>query len=268
MNTSLACAGLSFSYGDTPILTGVTLRADAGEVVGLVGPNGSGKTTLLKSLAGLLEAKGEIVYNGDPLTGLSSRQRADRRAYVPQNTHSVFPYRVDAVVSMGSAHRARFYGVRRDDAGVAAVLSEVGFIHSPSRRFDRLSGGERQQVIVARAFLQGAGVLLLDEPTSALDLKHCAAVMTGLCGRAKRGAVVLMSLHDLNLAAVFCDRLLLLNGGKLVAEGTPNDVLKPDMIAQVYGVRVSCGTHPRSGAIPTVHLDPQGWSADLSHEEL
>jgi iron complex transport system ATP-binding protein len=255
--TALVARDLEFAYGAAPVLRGVSLDLEGGEVVALVGPNGSGKTTLLRSLAGLLNARGDIHYGDAPLDTLTQRERAHRRAYVPQRVAVVFPYRVVDVVGMGLASRARFYGAPISSECVDAALSEVGFAPSRHQRFDRLSGGERQQVVVARALVQEADIILLDEPTSALDLRHRAAIIGALRRRAAAGAAVLVSLHDLNLAALACDRLLLLADGEIVANGPPATVLSQEMIERVYGVPVACGTHH---GVPTVQLDPRAWS--------
>lgn len=255
--TALAARGIEFAYGALPVLRAVSVEMGAGEVVGLVGPNGSGKTTLLRCLAGLLRAEGEIRYGARSLEALSQRQRAHRRAYVPQSVAVAFPYRVRDVVGMGLASRTRFYGAPHDSERIDNALSEVGFEPSSDQRFDRLSGGERQQVVVARALVQDATLLLLDEPTSALDLKHRAAIIGALRRRASAGAAVLASMHDLNLAAMACDRLLLLAAGEIVAEGTPAEVLTQEMVERVYGVPVACSS---KDGVPMVQLDPRAWS--------
>jgi iron complex transport system ATP-binding protein len=256
--TVLSARELEFSFGAEPVLRRVSLELAAGEVVGLVGPNGSGKTTLLRCLAGLLDAGGAIQYGEAPLEALSQRQRAHLRAYVPQSVAVAFPYRVAEVVGMGLAARTRFYGAPHSSERIDAALAEVDFEPSRDQRFDWLSGGERQQALVARALVQEAGIVLLDEPTSALDLRHRAAIIGELRRRAASGAGVLITLHDLNLAALACDRLLLLAGGEIVANGTPAEVLTRETVERVYGVPVTCGTHP-DGA-PTVQLDPRAWT--------
>lgn len=251
----LVARDVQLAFGETPVLRGVALEAPAGTVVGLVGPNGSGKTTLIRCLAGLLVAAGEISYDGTPLSRLSIRRRAELRAYVPQSVSAAFPYRASEVTAMGLAVRSRFYGMPRADNRVGAVLEEVGFEPPPERRFDRLSGGERQQVVVARALVQQAGIMLLDEPTSALDLRHRAAIVAALRKRAAAGAAVVVSLHDLNLAAAACDRLVLLDRGEVVCAGLPADVLVQEILERVYGVAVLCSRHPAHGGL-LVDIDP------------
>lgn len=257
--TVLNAENIELRFGARPVLRGVSLALSAGEVVGLVGPNGSGKTTLLRCLAGLLRCAGKIQYGKKQLQDLSHRERALERAYIPQNVGVAFPYRVVDVVGMGMAARTRFYGAPLDSDDIRTALREVGFAPSMEQRFDRLSGGERQQVLVARALAQNAGILLLDEPTSALDLRHRAAIVRAMRCRASAGAAVLVTLHDLNLAALACDRLLLLAEGEIVADGSPSEVLAEELVERVYGVPVSCGTHVHG--TPFVQLDPSAWSA-------
>jgi iron complex transport system ATP-binding protein len=257
--SSLSARDVRFAYGRAPVLDRISLTLAPGEIVGLVGPNGSGKTTLLRCLAGLLPATGAIRYGGEELAALSPRQRAARRAFVPQGVPASFPYRVADVVAMGLAFRSRFYGGAVEPARIDAVLAEVAFEPAAELRFDRLSGGERQQVLVGRALIQEAPLLLLDEPTSALDLRHRAAIIAALHRRATAGSAVLISLHDLNLAALACDRLLLLADSGIAAEGAPADVLTREIVERVYGVPVVCGMHPRA-PVPTVQLDPSSWS--------
>jgi iron complex transport system ATP-binding protein len=256
---ALSAHALEVAYGTKPVLRGVALEVEAGCVVGLIGPNGAGKTTLIRALAGLVASSGEIRYGNDNLAALSIRARAERRAYVPQQTDNVFPYRVHDVVAMGLAHQSRWYGTPFDSDRVRRALEEVGFAGSFRESFDRLSGGERQQVMLARGLVQGAALLLLDEPTSALDLKHRARTVAAVRRRARDGGAVLMSMHDLNLAAAACDRLVLLDRGRVVANGVPAEVIRPEVLAPVYGVQVVCGTHPVA-PVPTVELDPGAWA--------
>ncbi|MBI5508504.1 MAG: ABC transporter ATP-binding protein [Deltaproteobacteria bacterium] len=256
---ALSVEALRVSYGDHEVIRGATLAVESGEIVGLIGPNGAGKTTLLRAVAGLIPATGAIAYDGRPLATLSPRERAALRAYVPQQAEQVFPYRVKDVVAMGLAYKSRWYGTPAASEAVNAALVEVGFAAAADTRVDCLSGGERQQVMLARGLVPGGALLLLDEPTSALDLKHRAAAMAALRRRARSGGAVLLSLHDLNLAAVVCHRLLILDAGRVVASGRPEEVIRPEILAPVYGVAVVCGRHPAAAA-PTVEIDPATWA--------
>jgi iron complex transport system ATP-binding protein len=256
--TALTATRLCCSYGARQVLFDVDVTVRPGEVVGLIGPNGAGKSTLVRALAGLSPATGDIRYSDTPLAALSERQRAARRAYVAQGLDTAFPYRVDEVVAMGLSHQSLWFSAPHAPTRVAAALAEVQFDAAPARRLTELSGGERQQVLVARALIQDAPLLLLDEPTSALDLRHRAAILTALRARARRGAAVLLSIHDLNLAALACDTLILLSAGRVAACGPPAAVLTAERVSEVYRVPVVRGQHPQRST-PTVELDPTPW---------
>ena len=250
---------LRFSFGEREVLRGIDLSVCPGEVVALVGPNGSGKTTLLRSLAGLTDFQGEVRYGDESLSAMSLRERAQKRAYVPQRLPATFPYTIEEMVAMGAAHRDRFYALRSKSECVQEVLNELEFSPASHRSFTKLSGGERQQVLIARALLQGGPIFLLDEPTSALDLQHRASVIRALRRKAQNGASVIFSMHDLNLAATAADRLILLYEGEVVADGKPEEVLERALIQKVYATQILAARHPLSGA-PMVHLDPEAWS--------
>lgn len=255
----LVAESLSFAYDAHLVLRDIHLAIQPGEVVALVGPNGSGKTTLLRRLAGFLEGAGKILYGESSMSSMTSRERAQKRAYVPQRLPSSFPYSVADMVAMGVAHRERLYSSNVSEASIQGALDRVEFKASPKRPYAHLSGGERQQVLIARALLQQGPIYLLDEPTSALDLQHRAAVIRALRQEAARGATILMSLHDLNLAATAADRLLLLADGEIVAQGEPSVVLMQECLQKVYQADVLVNPHPKTGA-PTVVLDPAAWS--------
>ncbi len=255
----LRALGLGFAYGTRQVLEDVTFALEPGKVVGLVGPNGAGKTTLLRVLAGLLPAPGELEYDGVPLAQLSSRERASRRAYVAQDAGEPFPYRVDEVVAMGAAHRSRFFAAPAKAAAVHQALAAVGAAGLAERRYDQLSGGERQLVLLARALVQESALLLLDEPASHLDLKHRSGLIAALRHKARQGAAILWSMHELSLAGVACDEVLVLWHGRLAAQGRPEEVLTAERLSAVYEVPLCRGSHPLTGA-PTVELDPRAWA--------
>jgi len=258
--SSLSLRQLSFAFGARRVLHDITLDFGPGRLVGLVGPNGAGKTTLLKLAAGLLvPAAGEVLYDGHSLAHLSVRARAPLRAYVAQGLGEPFPYQVDEMVAMGQAFASRTYSAPQPGEAVHAALAEVGFLGDPARRFDELSGGERQLVVLARALVQGARVLILDEATSHLDLKHKSALVAALKRRARQGVLVLWSVHDLGLAALACDEVVVLKDGGVVAAGSPRQALDAATVARVYEVPVLVGTHAGHGA-PTVELDPAAWA--------
>lgn len=229
---------ISFSYGKKTNLEGISLSVQKGEVVGIIGPNGSGKSTLLKCMNLILKARGEVILNGTKLHGLSVKEISRLISYVPQNvqTHS-FPIKVFDVVLLGRRPYIRWNVVDRDLEIVADTFSMLDLEHLSMRNFNELSGGEKQKVLITRALVQEPEVLLLDEPTSNLDIKHQLEIMEILRNIAKeKELIVNIVLHDLNLACRFCDRLILLNGGKIFAEGNPADVLTDRNIRKVYGI--------------------------------
>ncbi|NSC21313.1 ABC transporter ATP-binding protein [Streptomyces albus subsp. chlorinus] len=239
------------------LLDGVTLEARPGETVGVVGPNGSGKTTLLRCVYGTLRpTRGRILLDGEDAAALGTKARARRVAAVPQDAGGGFGLRAGQVVAMGRSPHKRFWegDSARDTARVAGALEHTGAAPLAGRPFDQLSGGERQRVLVARALVQDPALLVLDEPTNHLDVRYqweLLALVRDL------PATCLLALHDLNLAAYFCDRLYVLEAGRVVADGTPREVLTADLLARVYGVRAEVDVHPGTGAPTVVYLPPR-----------
>ncbi|MCL4515295.1 MAG: heme ABC transporter ATP-binding protein [Firmicutes bacterium] len=236
----LTVEGLSFTYEGAPVLAGVDLTVDAGEFVAILGRNGSGKTTLLKCLTGVLPYRqGRILLFGREVNRLSPKEIARQVAVVPQQFSIQFPFLVEELVWMGRyAHQRRFHQENsRDYAAVREALAETGVETLAGRRVTALSGGELQRVAIARALAQEPRLILLDEPTSHLDINYQIEVLD-LMRRLnrKQGVAVVAVLHDLNLAAQYCDRLVLLSGGKVYADGKPGEVLTPAKIRAVYGV--------------------------------
>jgi iron complex transport system ATP-binding protein len=230
---------VSLTIGGAPVLKSVSLRAAAGEVLGLVGPNGAGKTALLRCAAGLAERHGGAVRLADEdLRGLPLQVRARRVAYLPQSRDVAWPLSVADTVALG---RIPHRGLGRasaavDAAAVGAALARVGLAPLARRRLDTLSGGEVALALLARALAVEAPVLLLDEPCAALDPRHQLAAMALFRNLAAEGACVCVVLHDLALAARFCDRVAVLDHGRLVAEGPPDTALDDTTLARVYGI--------------------------------
>ncbi|MBF8289233.1 MAG: transporter ATP-binding protein [Chloroflexi bacterium] len=232
--------GVTVLYRDRAALRDVTLQVDAGERVAVIGPNGAGKSTLLRVVAGLLApAAGTVELAGMPVARLDRLAVARRLAVVPQLPTLPFATTVEEVVALGRLpHEHPIRGMRPGDrAAVAAAIERVGVGHLLGRDARELSLGERQLVLLAMAVAQGSPVLVLDEPTVHLDLRHQIEVMD-LVGdlNARDGTTILAVLHDLGLAAHFFPRLVLLDRGRIVADGPPAEVLAPERIREVFGV--------------------------------
>jgi iron complex transport system ATP-binding protein len=241
----------SFGYGATRVLEGVSFAARPGELVGLLGPNGAGKSTLVRLVAGLLSpASGTVRLAGLDPHAAHRREVARACALVPQEPRVPWPFTVREVVMMGRApHQGLLALAGRFDVGaVDGALAACDLAHLAGRRLDALSGGERRRVFFARALAQEPRVLLLDEPTAFLDLAHQVLAMRMARVAARGGLCVVAVLHDLNLAAASCDRLVVLSGGRVVADGAPAAVLTPARVSEVWGLPVWRGTHGATGA--------------------
>ncbi len=242
---------LTVAYGRLVALRQVGLSLRAGELVGVVGPNGSGKSTLIRAITRLVRPLGgDIRLDGKEVGRLSQRELARRVAVVPQSPYLPDAFTVLEVALMGrTPHLGLLQSEGRADlAAVRRALEQTDTWQLAGRRIGELSGGERQRVVVARALAQETPLLLLDEPTAHLDMGHQAAVLDlvrQLCrGEGKAG---LAAIHDLSLAGQYCDRLVMLNEGRIVGEGEPQEVLSPQLLASVYGTRVSVFSHPLTG---------------------
>jgi iron complex transport system ATP-binding protein len=241
----------SFAYRGAPALSGVSFTARAGEFVGLLGPNGAGKSTLLRLVAGLLApVGGEVRLAGLDPFGAPRRAVARVCAVVPQEPRVTWPFTVREAVMMGRAPRQGLLAVasRFDRGAVEGALAACDLVHLAERRLDALSGGERRRVFFARALAQEPRVLLLDEPTAFLDLAHQVAAMRMAQEAARAGLCVVAVLHDLNLAAAACDRVVVLSGGRVVSEGPPAQVLTAERVREVWGVPVWRGENAANGA--------------------
>ena len=247
---SLHVSGLSVSKSGKAILSDVSFAAPTGQVTGLIGPNGAGKSTLLASLLGLVSAAGGTAqFEGYDLPAMKRRDRARMVAFVEQSASTEERLTVRDVVALGRIpHEPAWQSAPspEDAAIVNAALAETDMTAFATRRFDTLSGGEQQRVHLARALAQQPRLLLLDEPTSHLDIRGQLQLLALLRAKATSGMTVLLALHDLNLAARFCDHLVVLSDGVLAAEGKPGDILTPTLLGNVYGVSARLVPDPGS----------------------
>ncbi len=252
---------LSAGYSGRAVLHDFSLQLAPGEVVALVGPNGSGKTTALRALARVLTPlQGDLRLNGRPYAHYSPTEFARAVAYASQTELPEMGFRVYELVLMGRyPHQKGFWGLTgRDRDAVRAAMEQLEIGHLQERLISQLSGGERQRVNLARALAQDAQYLLLDEPTAHLDLRHQVRLLARLrdwC--ANRAMAMLMVLHDLNLASEYADRIVLLSEGRIVAQGTPAEVLTPELIERVYHVPALIRAHPLTGRPVVFALDTE-----------
>ncbi|MDH0302498.1 MULTISPECIES: heme ABC transporter ATP-binding protein [unclassified Pseudomonas] len=243
--------GLSLKRGNAQVLHDIHLQLRPGLILGVLGPNGAGKSSLLGALCGELAASaGQVRLDGRALDQWSGQDRARRLAVLPQVSTLGFSFNVEEVVGMGRLPHAS--GRQRDREIVSAALEAADALHLVDRSYLALSGGERQRVHLARVLAQlwpgeAGSTLLLDEPTSALDPLHQHTTLQAVRSFADRGAAVLVILHDLNLAARYCDQILLLEQGRCHALDTPRQVLTPASLKAVFGIDVLVQPHPERG---------------------
>lgn len=235
---------VSVELASRRIVREVTLSVESKEVVGLIGPNGSGKSTLLRTVYRILRPiAGRILLNGQDVWQLTARESARRTGVVLQESPGSFEFTVQEVVQMGrTPHKGMFaFDSEADEAIVTDALRRVNMLAFAKKPYQTLSGGEKQRVLIARALAQRPKLLVLDEPTNHLDIYYQLEIL-GLVQ--SLGITTLVALHDLNLAAQFCDRLYAMKEGQIVASGSTHEVLTPRLLADVFRVRATCDVHP------------------------
>lgn len=249
----LVASNLSAGHA-RPAFDGVSFQIQRGEFVGLLGPNGAGKSTLLKTLSGALPPMvGQVELDGKPLAGVRVRELARRMAVLPQQPPNDGAFTVQEIVALGRHPYQQGWGWGDAEADARAIDSAIQAVAIPEawheRQMGHLSGGEQQRVRLAQALAQEPDILLLDEPTAWADLNYQLELLRLLAGIARSKQIAVMAvLHDLNQASQFCSRLLLLHHGRLAGDGTPEQILTEEAIAQAYGVMMHVRYHPETGA--------------------
>jgi len=249
VNSAIQTRDLSFAYKDRAVLHAISLSVKHGEMVGILGPNGSGKTTFLKILSAVLRGQGEVTLKGKRIETYGRRDLSRLFAVVQQETRVNFPYTAAEIVLMGRAsyHSPIALEGEKDLEVARASMDLTDSLSLSDRYLHELSGGEKQRVMIARALAQEPEILLLDEPSAFLDLKHQVQVFELLRRlNRERGLTIVAALHDLNFAALFFARLVMLRDGKIYRDGSPNEVLTEKTIEEVYGIRVRIEHDPVS----------------------
>jgi iron complex transport system ATP-binding protein len=242
MSARLTLHDVAAGYRGRPVCAGIDLAVAAGEVVCLLGPNGGGKTTLFKTVLGLLPALGgTVAVDGTATAGWSARRRALAFGYVPQSGAGQFPFTIGEMVLMGrTAHRGPFAAPTTGDRALAAdALAALGIAHLAARDWLRVSGGERQLALIARALAQAPRIMILDEPTASLDFGNQLRILDQVRALKDRGLAVILSTHHPEQAFVCADRVAMLHGGRLFRVGAPAEVVTSETMRTVYGVDVA-----------------------------
>lgn len=250
----LTTQALSVSLGTRTVVNDVSLALEPGRLIGIIGPNGAGKSTLVRALLGLIPYRGHIALDGEEITGLSRGRIARDLAYLPQGQTLHWPLSVERLVGLGRLpHLAPMSRISAaDQAIIERAMERADIAHLRTRIATELSGGERARVLLARALAVEARGLIVDEPLASLDPGHQIDVMELLRGEAHAGTLVVTILHDLTMAARYCDRLLLMDRGRLVAEGAPLEVLSEANLRTVYGVQARIdGSEAAPLVVPT-----------------
>jgi len=265
MIPAFAVENLSYAFGTQSVLKNLCFSVPQGTVFIIIGPNGAGKTTLIKLMAGILKMQtGQIEILNTPIGAYPQKKLAKVSAYVPQGLPVGFPFTVEETVLLGRAPHQKALGLAsRNDLDIARqAMKFTQVTHFARRKLDQLSGGEQQRVLIARALCQQPQVMLLDEPTASLDLSHQIRIMDLMERlKAEKGVTVVMVSHDVNLAAMYGDQLLLLNAGQIVCMGSPNEVLNFNTLEETYDCKLLVDKSPL-GDLPRVTVVPHKFLKD------
>lgn len=251
---SLAVDHLSFAYDDKNIIEDICLNVKDGDFVGIIGPNGSGKSTVLKNLYRALKPdKGKATLDGEDLYKMSYKKSAVKLGVVGQENFVPFDFKVEEIVAMGrSPHKKFFDGDTIDDTKIVRKSLElIGMEDMAKRNYSHLSGGEKQRVLLARALAQQTDFLILDEPTNHLDIYYQFQIFDLV---KKLNVTVLSAIHDLNIAAMYCNKLYVLKDGRIYKTGTPEEILTPQLIYEVYGINADVRVHPKTEKLSITFL--------------
>jgi len=253
---ALQIKNVNFSYNAAKVIDGVSLSLERSEFLGIIGPNGAGKSTLLRLICGICKPDaGEIMLFEKPLVEQRQKEIARQVAFVPQETHFSLNFTVEDVVMMGRyPYQQPFVREKREDVDAQEnAITAANIEHLRKRPVNSLSSGERQRVVIARALAQVPRILVLDEPTSHLDLHHQHSIMELLKRLNNEELTVVVVHHDLNLASLYCRHLVLMHHGKIAATGTPNELIKKEILSKVYGTAVRIVRHPDKD-VPQIFL--------------
>lgn len=247
---------LCFAYHQNIILKDITFAIKKGEFCGIIGPNGAGKSTLLRLIAGILRPNsGNVSIMEQELRGIKNKEFARLVGFVPQQTHFYLNYMVEDIIAMGRyPYLEPFQFMKEEDvSAIEWAINQTQIRELCKRHINSLSAGEKQMVVIARALAQKPEILLLDEPTSHLDIHHQSAIMELLNILNKQGITVIVVHHDLNLASLFCKRLILLHRGRLHKIGVPREIINKETITEIYGIEIDIIQHPEKN-VPQVLL--------------
>ncbi len=250
----LQIENMSFSYDERKIIEDISLHVKKGEFVGIIGPNGSGKSTILKNLYRALKPNsGTVMLDGENLYKMNVKKVAKTIGVVGQENHVPFDFKVEEIVAMGrSPHKKIFDGDTKVDQDIVVnALKKIGMDDKAKKSYLHLSGGEKQRVLIARVLAQQTDFLLLDEPTNHLDIHYQLQIFDLVKGL---GVTVLSAIHDLNIAALYCDRIYVLKNGRLFKVGSPEEILTPELILNVYGIKTDIIIHPVTNKVSITYL--------------